>query len=151
MLFAAAGTGRNHEAPGFDRAFPPVFQRIRHRYGHRGGVQRSVSANAGDTIVYHDDSLSIVKALKGKVKQYVVSNGTVVAQTKKLQKSGLGKEMDGVFLSERLGVEKPNSRFFEKVFSQIRPDDLSAVLIVGGFADQRHPGRHERRNQNLLV
>lgn len=85
----------------------------------------------GDTIVYHDDSLSIVKALKGKVKQYVVSNGVVVAQTKKLQKSGLGKEMDGVFLSERLGVEKPNTGFFEKLFSQIRPDDLSAVLIVG--------------------
>ena len=36
----------------------------------------------GDTIVYRDDSLNIVKGLKGKVKQYVVSNGTVAAQTK---------------------------------------------------------------------
>lgn len=75
----------------------------------------------GDTIVYHDDSLSIVKALKGKVKQYVVSNGTVVAQTKKLQKSGLGKEMDGVFLSERLGVEKPNTGFLKKCFFRSVP------------------------------
>ncbi len=39
--------------------------------------------------------------------------------------------MDGVFLSEKLGVEKPNAGFFEKVFSEIRPSDLSKVMIIG--------------------
>ena len=85
----------------------------------------------GDTIVYRDDSLNIVRALKGRVRQYVVSNGTIVAQTKKLNRSGLGELMDGIFLSEELGVEKPNAGFFEKVFSAIRPADLSGVMIVG--------------------
>lgn len=85
----------------------------------------------GDTIVYRDDSLNIVRSLKGKVKQYAVSNGTVAAQTKKLERSKLGEWMDGVFLSERLGVEKPNAAFFEKVFEVIRPEDLSRVMIVG--------------------
>lgn len=85
----------------------------------------------GDTIVYRDDSLNIVKSLKGRVKQYVVSNGTVAAQAKKLERSQLGAWMDGVFLSEELGVEKPNAGFFEKVFAAIRPADLSAVMIVG--------------------
>ncbi len=91
----------------------------------------SYQLKLGDTIVYCDDSLSIVKALRGKVGQYVVSNGTVVAQTKKLTRSRLGEWMDGVFLSEELGVEKPNIGFFEKVFSVIRPEDPSEVLIVG--------------------
>ena len=85
----------------------------------------------GDTIVYRDDSLSILRYLKGKVKQYVVSNGTVAAQTKKLERSKIGEVMDGVFLSEELGVEKPNAAFFDKVFEAIRPDDLSEVMIVG--------------------
>ena len=85
----------------------------------------------GDTIVYRDNSPEVIKALKGKVRQYVVSNGTVAAQTKKLEKSGLGKLMDGVFLSEELGIEKPNAGFFEKVFSAIHPEDLSTVMIVG--------------------
>lgn len=85
----------------------------------------------GDTIVYRDDSLSIVKALRGKVKQYAVSNGTVVAQTKKLRLSGLGEEMDGIFLSEDLGVEKPNVGFFDKVFAAIGPVDRNEVLIIG--------------------
>lgn len=85
----------------------------------------------GDTVVCRDDSLNVVKALKGRVKQYVVSNGTVVAQTKKLDRSGLGAEMDGIFLSERLGAEKPNAAFFAGVFEAIRPRDLSEVMIVG--------------------
>lgn len=85
----------------------------------------------GDTIVFHDDSIDIVKALKGKVRQYAVSNGTVAAQTKKLRLSGLGELMDGVFLSEELGVEKPDTAFFEKVFSRIRLRGLSTVMIVG--------------------
>ena len=36
----------------------------------------------GDTIVCRDDSYHIVESLCGKVRQYVVSNGTVTAQTK---------------------------------------------------------------------
>lgn len=85
----------------------------------------------GDTIVFRDDSLNIVKSLRGKVKQYVVSNGTVVAQTKKLQVSGLGELMEGIFLSEQLGVEKPNVRFFDQVFARIGEVNRDEVMIVG--------------------
>ena len=85
----------------------------------------------GDTIVYRDDSYQIIESLRGKVKQYVVSNGTIVAQEKKLRLSGLGVLMDGVFLSEELGVEKPNKEFFDKVFAQIGYLDRETVLIVG--------------------
>lgn len=85
----------------------------------------------GETIVYHNDSLDIVKGLKGKVRQYVVSNGTIAAQTKKLDRSKLGEQMDGIFLSEELGVDKPDIAFFNKVFSAIHADDLSTIMIVG--------------------
>ena len=85
----------------------------------------------GDTIVFRDDSYEIVKSLQGKVKQYVVSNGTVVAQEKKLRLSGLGELMDGIFLSEALGVEKPNVEFFERMFETIDPVEKDQVLIVG--------------------
>lgn len=85
----------------------------------------------GDTIVYHDDSLEIIKSLQGRVRQYVVSNGTVEAQTKKLRLSGLGELVDGIFLSEHIGVEKPNIEFFDKVLEEIKPADRSTILIVG--------------------
>lgn len=85
----------------------------------------------GDTIVYCDDSYQIIDSLRGKVKQYVVSNGTIVAQEKKLRLSGLGALMDGIFLSEELGVEKPNKAFFDKIFEEIGDIDRDAMLIVG--------------------
>ena len=85
----------------------------------------------GDTIVYRDDSLSVIRALRSRVRQYVVSNGTVVAQSKKLKLSGIGELMDGIFLSEAVGAEKPNRAFFDAVFERIRPASLSGVMIVG--------------------
>lgn len=103
---------------GIDTAIAPEFN-------------EAYQISLGDTIVYHDNSLEIVKALRGKVKQYVVSNGTIVAQTKKLNLSGLGELMDGIFLSEEIGIEKPNIGFFVKVFESIEPAEKSEILIIG--------------------
>ena len=85
----------------------------------------------GDTVVYRDDSLNLVKSLHGRVRQYVVSNGTVVAQAKKLSRSGLGAWMDGVFLSEELGAEKPSPAFFRQVFAALPDLNKEDMLIVG--------------------
>lgn len=85
----------------------------------------------GDTIVFLDDSYEIVKSLRGRVSQYVVSNGTVQAQTKKLEASGLGELMDGVFLSEAIGTEKPGRAFFDAVFARIRPESPDQIVIIG--------------------
>lgn len=92
---------------------------------------RQYQLRLGDTIVYRDDSVDIVKKLRGKVSQYIVSNGTSIAQNKKLLLSGLGKLMDGVFLSEEVGIEKPNRAFFDAVFDVIRPANPSEVMIIG--------------------
>ena len=84
-----------------------------------------------DSIVYCDDSLNLLKSLRGKIRQYAVSNGTVAAQTKKLRLSGLGELMDGIFLSEEIGFEKPSIAFFDKVFEQLGHVDRQQLLIVG--------------------
>ena len=103
---------------GIDPALAPAFN-------------QKYQLRLGDTIVYRDDSLNLVRSLKGTVLQYVVSNGTIAAQTKKLKLSGLGELMDGIFLSEELGVEKPNKGFFDQVFAAISPENLSELMIVG--------------------
>lgn len=106
------------KSEGLDEAIAPAFN---DKYQLR----------LGDTIVFRDDSYHIVESLCGKVRQFVVSNGTVAAQTKKLRRSGLGALMDGVFLSEQLGAEKPGAAFFEQVFEAIGPVDKSQTMIVG--------------------
>ena len=85
----------------------------------------------GDTICFCDDGYELVKSLKKQVKQYAVTNGTKVAQDRKLKKSGLIDLFDDVFISEVVGVEKPGIGFFEKVWEVIGSYDKSEVMIVG--------------------
>lgn len=85
----------------------------------------------GDTVVFCDDSYELLSSLRGRVKQYAVSNGMVVAQTRKLRRSGFDRLLDGVFLSEELGYEKPATEFFDRVFAAIGEPDRERVLIVG--------------------
>ncbi len=86
-------------------------------------------------MAYCDNSFEIVRSLRGKVKQYAASNGTVVAQTRKLKNSGLGALMDGIFLSEAVGAEKPDVRFFNTAFGFIEKSgtkiEKENTLIVG--------------------
>ena len=72
-----------------------------------------------------------MERLKSRVKQYAVTNGTTVAQERKLKLSGLDKLFDDVFISEQMGVDKPNAGFFEKVWQKIGAYEPGEVLIVG--------------------
>ena len=85
----------------------------------------------GDTICFCDDGYEVVKKLRNQVKQYAVTNGTKVAQDRKLSKSGLDKLFDGIFISEEIGYEKPGIEFFHRVFEKIGPYELDEILIVG--------------------
>lgn len=85
----------------------------------------------GETVVFYDNALETVLALKGKVLQCAVTNGTKVAQDGKLKNSGLDKEFDHVFISEVVGIEKPNKGFFDAVFAEIGEFSRDEVLIVG--------------------
>lgn len=85
----------------------------------------------GDTTVFYENGLETVQACKGKIPQYAVTNGTKVAQDRKLTNSGLINILDGVFISEEVGIEKPGVEFFEKVFEKIGEFDKSEIMIIG--------------------
>lgn len=85
----------------------------------------------GDTVCFNPGGLEAVKALKGKVRQYAVTNGTLVAQRKKLAASGLDALLDGAFISDVIGIEKPNIGFFQAVWKEIGNFSPDEVLIVG--------------------
>ena len=85
----------------------------------------------GDTIVFCDDSFEIVSELKGKYIQCGITNGTKIAQDKKLSASGFDKLLDYIFISEELGYEKPNKGFFDAVIKETGITDLSEALVIG--------------------
>lgn len=85
----------------------------------------------GETICFCDNSFELLQSLKGRVKQYAVTNGTKAAQDRKLQKSGLIDIFDGVFISEVVGIEKPGIGFFEHVWEKIGAYEKEEIMIVG--------------------
>ena len=85
----------------------------------------------GDTVRYYEGARETVTALKGRVLQCAVTNGTRIAQSRKLAASGLDRLLDRVFISDVLGVEKPNPEFFERVFAEIGDYNKEEILIVG--------------------
>ncbi len=84
----------------------------------------------GNHIFFNDNSYELVKSLKGKVRQYAVTNGSFTAQDRKLRKSGLDGLLDGIFISDTVGAEKPSAEYFDRVFSQI-PESREEVILVG--------------------
>ena len=85
----------------------------------------------GDTIAFNDDALKIIKAQKKNYQIIIVTNGTAIAQKKKLERSGLDKIADNIFISEEVGYEKPSIHFFERVIAKAGIDDVSRAVIVG--------------------
>ena len=85
----------------------------------------------GDTICFRDNGYELVKKLKDQYKQYVVTNGTFIAQERKLKKSGIGELVEASFISDLIGYEKPAMEFFNHVFENIGHYEKDEVLIIG--------------------
>jgi len=90
----------------------------------------------GDTAVFYEGGKETVSSLKGKLLQCAVTNGTKVAQDRKLFNSGLDQLLDAVYISEEIGVEKPNIEFFDITFKKIEEKfgislQKDEMLIVG--------------------
>lgn len=95
------------------------------------GFNAAYQRELGDTIVFLDDSYDVIRSFQGKVRQYAVTNGTLTAQSRKLEKSGIGAMLDGAFISEQVGAEKPSPAYFDKVLQAVGPCAREEILIVG--------------------
>ncbi len=85
----------------------------------------------GSVYCYRDNSLEICKALKGRVAQYVVTNGVAATQRNKLKLAGFYEIMDGFFISDEIGAPKPEKAFFDYCLNSVKEKDRSRILLVG--------------------
>jgi len=85
----------------------------------------------GDHIEFVDKAKEMLLSQKGKYTLVAVTNGTKIAQDKKLRLSGLDKVFDAIFISEDVGAEKPSKEYFEYVFEKVGVRDKKEALIIG--------------------
>lgn len=92
---------------------------------------REYQITLGDHIEFVENAKDILLSQKGKYTLVAVTNGTKIAQEKKLRLSGLCDIFDAIFISENIGAEKPSKEFFDYVFEKLGITDKSEVLIIG--------------------
>jgi len=85
----------------------------------------------GDKAFFCENGFETVSSLKGKVRQYAVTNGTYEAQSRKLALSGLIDIFDDIFISDKIGFEKPSMEFFNVVQDRIGAFSHDEVMIIG--------------------
>lgn len=95
------------------------------------GFNKEYQITLGDHIEFVGNAKDILLSQKGKYVIVAVTNGTKVAQEKKLRLSGLDNIFDDIFISENVGAEKPNKEYFDYVFQKLGIMDKREVLLIG--------------------
>ena len=77
-----------------------------------------------------DGAIDLLEYLKSKgYILSIISNGFVEVQYTKLNRSGLLPYFDYVFLSEEIGYQKPDIRFFNAVLEKLRINPTDCIVI----------------------
>lgn len=74
---------------------------------------------------------ALLQTLRPSCRIYVITNGAIETQKRRLAGSGIADRFDGVFISEEMGCRKPEKRFFDLIFERIGPEKRSRAIVLG--------------------
>ncbi len=74
---------------------------------------------------------ALLETLSGRYDLYIVSNGTGTVQDGRIASAGIARYFRDIFISERIGFDKPRREFFDACFARIPDFDRSRAIIVG--------------------
>ena len=86
--------------------------------------------------------IKLLESLYGKYSLYICSNGSKKVQDSRIASSGIAKCFDGIFISEELGLNKPDKRYFEACFAQIPDFKRESSIMVGDSLTSDIKGAH---------
>ena len=117
-----------------DRLVVQRFEKFMQAIGVSGNaaeVNRFYLDRLGEHADVMPGAAEVLRELSEVATLAVVSNGVARVQYNRLALSGLDKYMDGVFVSEKLGVEKPSRKFFEIALRTLGVEQRKKTLVVG--------------------
>ena len=80
-------------------------------------------------------AVSLLNALKDKVKIGIITNGFTALQQIRLERTGLRDYFDLLVISEEVGVAKPDRKIFDYTFEQMGHPPRDRVMMVGDTAE----------------
>lgn len=80
---------------------------------------------------YIKGAKEMLDEIHGKYRLYLATNGIVNVQTRRLRDSGIEKYFEDIFVSERIGYNKPDKRFFDYAFDRIPDFKHDETVMIG--------------------
>ena len=117
-----------------DQVMAVRFDRLLAEY-HTAGSGQAISERY-EILLAGEHSLlpgarELLEALAPRYDLYVASNGTAAVQHRRLQDAGLTGYFRGIFISEEVGFNKPDPRFFQRCFDTIPGFSRETAIMVG--------------------
>ncbi len=82
-----------------------------------------------DEIEIVDEIEDLLSYLSNKYQIYAASNGVYDMQVNRIKKSNLDKYFDEIFVSDKIGFEKPDKRFFQKIMNITKFSNNDLIMI----------------------
>ena len=73
----------------------------------------------------------LLENISSRYDLYLASNGAASVQAGRLKSAGIEKYFKDIFISEKMGADKPSTAFFQACFAAIPGFDAADALMVG--------------------
>lgn len=94
-------------------------------------VEKEFLVNLKNCAIPVDGALDLVKYLSKKYILCTASNSFYEQQVKRLKTAGLYDYVHYMFISEKIGYEKPSRKFFDECFSRLSGISVRETVMVG--------------------
>ena len=94
-------------------------------------VQYFYERRLSEGCYFIDGAPWLLDHLYKKYDLYITSNGTAFVQDRRIADSGIAKYFKGIFISERMGANKPSVEFFDSCFALMDNKSREETIIIG--------------------
>ena len=94
-------------------------------------LAESYVENLKKQTVLLDGAEDVCRALYGKYKMYIITNGIEAVQTARFGGCAIKEYFEKCYISDAIGVAKPKKGFFDAVAADIEGFDKSKALVIG--------------------
>ncbi|MDN5352097.1 MAG: 2-haloacid dehalogenase [Clostridiales bacterium] len=84
-----------------------------------------------EAAIIFEESFPVLSALKPTHRMAIVTNGLARVQNGRMSRSSIAPFFEALFISEEMGVAKPNPEFFFKALRALNFADKSKALVIG--------------------
>ena len=94
-------------------------------------AQRIYEWKLGTGHYFLDGGQELLDTLYEKYDLYLASNGTDIVQTRRIASANIEHYFKDLFISQRLGFDKPMKEFFNRAFARIEDFNPDETIIIG--------------------